>query len=89
MSTKQTVAQDIMTYEALYRIKPLLDDFAKGLENCSVLKCVRVFPELFLPLFVYTGNLSADVLEAICENESTAALWDSTSALQTRKRDKR
>ena len=35
-----------------------------------------VFPELFLPLFVYTGNLSADVLEATCVNEFTAALGD-------------
>ena len=69
MVTKLTVAHCIMAYEAVYRIKPLLDQISEGLKSCNVLNAVQAFPELFLPLFVDTGGLSSeDVLAAVLVN---------------------
>ena len=44
----------------------LLDQFCYGLQSLGVLKAIRSYPHLFLPLFVFTGNVSpADVVEAV------------------------
>ena len=68
VGTKASVAQSILLYEG---IKPLLDQLANGLQCCGVLKMMRNFPDLFIPFFVHTGDISCnDVCEAIC-SEST------------------
>lgn len=66
MHSKDSVAQNVLTHEALYRITPLLDQISQGLKKGGILRCIQMFPYEYAPLLVYTGELSAtDVLEAI------------------------
>ena len=60
MSTKQSVSHNIMTCEAIYRVKPLLEQIADGLKSCMVLRAIQDFPDLYLPLFVDTGEINLD-----------------------------
>ena len=55
-----------MQHEALYKLSPLLDQFKEGLCKMAVLRPVQQFPQLFLPLFTFTGNVSSEeVIAAI------------------------
>ena len=66
LSTKSLIAQDIATYEGLYKITHLLDQFCDGLKKAGILEIIRAFPDEFLSLFVYKKLTAADVLAAIC-----------------------
>ena len=70
MHSKDSVAQNVLTHEALYRITPLLDQISHGLRKGDMLRPIQCFPHLYAPLLIYTGELStADVLEAIYVDE--------------------
>jgi len=44
----------------------MLDQLCDGLRCLGVLKAMRCFPHLILPLFVFTGSVSTEeVLEAV------------------------
>ena len=45
LSTKSLIAQDIATYEGLYKITHLLDQFCNGLKKAGILEIIRVFPD--------------------------------------------
>ena len=61
----------VLSFFALYRIAPLLDQLIKGLQLCDVLKTVRAFPGVFAPLFTFSGNMTVDdILGAIHVDES-------------------
>ena len=64
LSTKSTVAQNVFTHEALYRLSPLLDQMAEGLKKNGLLRAIRIFPNLYAPLFIYTGCLSSEEVQA-------------------------
>ena len=52
----------------------MLDQFTDGLQIMGLLKLIRSFPDTFLPLFVYTGNVSAvEVAEAIFVDRDLSA----------------
>lgn len=65
LSTKSLIAQDIATYEGLYKITHLLDQFCDGLKKAGLLEVIRMFADEFLPLFVYKKLTAADVLAAV------------------------
>lgn len=65
LSTKSLIAQDIATYEGLYKITHLLDQFCDGLKKAGILEVIRAFPDMFLPLFVYKKLTAVDVLAAV------------------------
>ena len=55
-----------MQYEALFKVSNLLDQFREGLKRMDVLSVIQCFPQLFVNLFTFTGQVSSDdVLEAI------------------------
>lgn len=70
MSTKDSVAQDVMTYEGLYKVAPFLDQIATGLRSGGLLQSIQSYPLLFAPLFMNTGEVTVDdVLQAIYVDE--------------------
>ena len=72
LSTKDSIAQDIMTYEGLYKVAPLLDQLADGLRSGGLLQSMQAYPQLFAPLFINTGELTVDdVLQALYVEEET------------------
>ena len=48
LSTKSLIAQDIATYEGLYKITHLLDQFCDGLKKAGILEIIRAFPSPYL-----------------------------------------
>ena len=62
LSTKNLIAQDITTYEGLYKTTQLLDQLCDGLKKAGVLHIIRAFPNEFLSTFVYTKITAEDVL---------------------------
>ena len=45
---------------------PMLDQIAEGLKQAGVLRVMRLFPEIFAPLLIYSGVVSSeDVLQAL------------------------
>ena len=66
VSTKDIIAQDILTHEAVYKHAKLLDQMCDGLKETLVYKLVMEFPQLFEPLFTFLRQISAEhVLDAI------------------------
>jgi hypothetical protein len=64
------VAQTILQFESLIKISRLLDQFMSGLCKIGVLPLIQQFPQLFLPLFTYTGNVQTeDVLSTLYVDE--------------------
>ena len=62
-------------FDGIYRIKPVLDHLSTGLKACGILKVMKSFPELFLSLFVHTGEISNDdVCEALYSEDSGCVL---------------
>ena len=60
------MAQNTLTYGALYRITPLLQQISAGLKKNGLMRAIQNFPDLYAPLFIYIGEVSAeDVLNAI------------------------
>ena len=55
-----------MQHEGLHKFVSLLDQFKHGLQKASMLSIIQAFPEKFLPLFTYDGEIKAeDVLEIL------------------------
>lgn len=66
VTTKDGIAQELLAYEALFRISTLLNHFKEGLRKTGMLKLIMAFPDLFEHLFTYSGVLTAtDVLCAV------------------------
>lgn len=80
MHSEDSVAQNVLTHEALYRITPLLDQISAGLMKGDMMCSIQCFPHVYAALLIYTGELStADILEAIYvdEQETEFQLGDS------------
>jgi hypothetical protein len=72
MATKEIIAQDIITHEAVYKVARLLDQFCEGMKKLHVLQLIRGFPELFASLFTFTGDICAqEVQDAIFVHDNT------------------
>ena len=66
MSTKEAIAQNLFTFDALYKRQVLLDQLKEGLKLIGALKLIQTFPNEMLSLFTFQGQLAADdVIEAI------------------------
>lgn len=66
------IAQQVLTHEAIYKITKLLDQFCEGLKQLRILQLIRSFPDLFTPLFTFTGDISSEVVsEAIFIRDGT------------------
>ena len=66
MSTKEAIAQNLFTFDALYKRQVLLDQLKEGLKLIGALKLIQTFPNEMLSLFTFQGQFAADdVLEAI------------------------
>ena len=70
METRDIIGQEIIYFEAVFKVSKLLDQFCDGLRDAGILKAVRAFPCLFICLFTYTGDVSSEsVLEALIVDE--------------------
>ena len=56
------IAQEILTHEAIFKISKLLDQFYEGLKKLRILQLIRAFPDLFAPLFTFTGDISSEMV---------------------------
>ena len=66
MSNRDVIAQEVMCYEAVFKVSRLLDQLCEGLQNLGILEAIRTFPGIFLHLLTYTASASKeDVLDAI------------------------
>ena len=66
MTTRHVIGQEIVYYEAVFKISKLMDQFCEGLRNAGILKAIRLFPDLFIRLLTYTGAVCTEsVLQAI------------------------
>ena len=66
MSTKEAIAQNLFTSDAVYKRQVLLDQLKERLKLIGELKLIQTFPNELLSLFTFQGQLAADdVLEAI------------------------
>ncbi len=66
MSNKDAVTHAVMQHESLYKVSTLLDQFKEGLNKMGVLPVIEKFPELFVSMFTFTGDVSCeDVLAAL------------------------
>ena len=66
MSNRDVIAQEVMCYEAVFKVSKLLDQLCEGLQNLGILEAIRTFPGIFLHLLMYTASASKeDVLDAI------------------------
>ena len=71
MSNKDMIGQEVVCYEAVGKISKLLDQIGEGLRTLEVIRVMRRFPELFVPLFTYTASISAEeVLDAVHADEN-------------------
>ena len=52
---KASISEAIYTYDALQKRKPFLDQMMEGLEEFQVATAMRLFPDVFEPLFVSRG----------------------------------
>ena len=81
MTTPHSVVQDIILHEVIAKRQKMLDQLAEGLNGLTLLSLIRAFPEVFLPLFVSTGDIfSADVIEITTTKDhrtpSEEATWN-------------
>ena len=66
METKDIVAQEVLSYDALYRRSVLLDQFKQGLEEVGILRLITQFPNEMSSLFTFTGDLTnEEVIDAV------------------------
>jgi len=66
MKYKDWIAQQLMQHEGLHKSVSLLDQYKHGLQKADMLSIIQAFPENFLPLFTYEGEIKAkDVLEIL------------------------
>lgn len=61
----------------MYQISKLLDQFCEGMKRLCLLPLIRGFPELFAPLFTFTGDICIeDVKEAVFIHSDTVVCPD-------------
>ena len=74
MGTKDAIAQEIITHEAIYKVAKLLDQFCDGLQAVHLLALIRAFPAVFSQLFTFTGDIDAsEVVDGLyAETQLTA-----------------
>ncbi len=71
MNNRNTVASEIMQFEAIDRLERVLKPFREGLQTNHLLDVVQLFAPLFVDLFTFSGTLQcAQVLDAIFVQES-------------------
>lgn len=71
-ANRDVVAQEIVAHEAIYKLSKLLDQFCERMKKLRLLPLIRCFPEMFAPLFTFTGNISVnEVLEALFIHDET------------------
>ena len=58
MSNRDVIAQEVMCYEAVFKVSKLLDQLCEGLQNLGILEAIRTFPGIFLYLLTYTASAS-------------------------------
>ena len=81
------IAQDLIAHEAIYKPSKLLDQFTEGLKKLPVYNLMERFPEQFLPLFTYTGNITADdVVDALYVHKDTEMQPDDELTMKFLKR---
>ena len=54
------IAQHVIDHEAIYSPSKMIDQFGEGLKKLPVYSLMKAFPDLFLPLFTYSGNVDLD-----------------------------
>lgn len=70
MVTKENIAHVILTHEAIYKCAKILDQLVDGLKKLPIYELMVQFPEQFLPLFTYSGDIAAeDVIGALYVDE--------------------
>ena len=75
LATKDACAQNILAHEALYKVSQLLDQFKQGLKKVDMLRLVQAFPDLYIALLTFSGDISAeDVLGALYVDETETEL---------------
>lgn len=57
--------QTILIHNALHKRKAFLDSLAEGLELYRIHTLIKMFPQLFLPVFTYKELSSCDVISRI------------------------
>lgn len=66
METKQNIAEALCTYDALQKQKPFLDQLMDRLDEFQLKTAIRLFPDVFRPLFVNEREcLPEDVIEIL------------------------
>ena len=66
LSNRERVAQNIVLHEAVVKPGRLLDQFRDGLNEGGLLEAMKLFPDVFLSLFTYSGMLDAtEVINAL------------------------
>ena len=75
---RDIIGQEIISFEAVYKMSKLMDQFCDGLRSTRILNAVRAFPELFIQLLTYTGDVSSEsVLEALSvDRDSPTELFE-------------
>ena len=68
---KGKYCRSYITYDALQKRKPFLDQLMEGLEEFLLGTATRLFPHLFQPLFVSVKKYEPeDVIQILCPNET-------------------
>ena len=83
MSNKDEIIQTILIHNGIYKRKVYLDSLAEGLEEYKMYSLMKIFPELFKPVFVSRELSYQDVIEKIVpvtfpENDSKVQTLVST-----------
>ena len=52
----------ILTYEALYRISPMLDQMIDGMKASNVMEMFTHFAEICAPLLTYSGEIAPEAV---------------------------
>lgn len=55
MTDREELIDSLTQYHLLVKVKCSVDQFIRGLENVGILSLIRSNPEVWKPLFVYTG----------------------------------
>lgn len=59
MELKASISEGIYTYDVLQKRKPFLDQIMEGIQEFQLAKCIKMFPDIFEPLFVNSGKCEA------------------------------
>ncbi len=76
MSTRHSITQDIILHETVMKRKVVLDQLAQGLECLGVLQLIRLFPEVFEPMFVARHDLDCESVLGVITTKPREELSD-------------